>query len=62
MIRPLSDVDLRTVAAYLHGTDEDVRIALSELGFDPQQYPQIRKWLKSISLVFNDTWQWETDE
>jgi hypothetical protein len=57
--RPFTDADLRTLAAYLVGTEEDVDIALSELGFDPHEHPEIREWLGGIGLTFNRKWHWE---
>jgi hypothetical protein len=60
--RPLSDTDLRTLAAYLQGTNANIGIALSELGFDPWEYPEIRRWLNDIGFILTDTWHWETDE
>jgi hypothetical protein len=49
--RPLSKSDLVDLAEYLYGTDESVEIALSELGFDPDSYPEIEDWLREIGLV-----------
>jgi hypothetical protein len=44
--RPLSRADIGTIADYLDGTAEDLGIALSELGFDPCLYGEMRDWLK----------------
>jgi hypothetical protein len=60
-MRPISDTDLRTLAAYLAGTDDDVEVALSEMGFDPWAYPEICEWLAGLGLILNGTWQWEID-
>ena len=52
--RPLSREDIRTIAQYLDGTEEDLRIAVSELGFDPCLYGEgeMRDWLeKEADLV-----------
>jgi hypothetical protein len=46
--RPLYGADIEAIAGYLDGTDEDLEIALSELGFDPCLYEetQLRRWLE----------------
>ncbi len=46
--RPLSNTDIITIAEYLSDTDEDLVIALSELGFDPGLYDEdeMRDWLE----------------
>lgn len=49
--RPLSNEDLRGIAEYLFGTDEELYIALSELGFDPLLYDEMDDWLKEIGLI-----------
>lgn len=43
--RFLLSTDLWTIADYLVGTRASLRTAISELGFDPTQYPKIREWL-----------------
>jgi hypothetical protein len=52
--RPLSHSDIKAIAKYLKGKDEDLEIALSELGLDPCSYNEyeMRNWLKKeASLV-----------
>jgi|WetSurMetagenome_2_1015567.scaffolds.fasta_scaffold551052_2 hypothetical protein len=58
--RPFSMTDLCSLASYIIGTNKNVEIALSELGYDPQQYPHIRKWLAATGVVF-DGHRWKQD-
>jgi hypothetical protein len=59
MIRPISTSDLYKIADYLIGTKKNPRVALSELGFDPQHYSmrEIKQWLCEIGVVYNNTWR-----
>ena len=60
MERPLSTADLQTIAEYLAGTDEELWIAPSELGFDPWRYEEgeVRVWLKQLGLRQDNTGVW----
>ena len=45
--RPLTRRDILDIAAYLIGTDQQLDIAMSELGFDSRRYgKQLRRWLR----------------
>ncbi len=63
LVRPLSESDIRTIADYLAGTDEDLCIAMSELGFDPLLYDEdeMRDWLQAEANLTQhpetDTWK-----
>jgi hypothetical protein len=60
--RPLSRTDIRAIADYLDGTDEDLDIALSELGFDPCLYgeDEMLDWLEEEAglVLCPDTGTW----
>jgi hypothetical protein len=62
--RPLSHADITAIAAYLQGTDEELEIAMSELGFDPCLYMErdLRRWLKREASLSQcrDTRIWRT--
>jgi hypothetical protein len=60
MYRPLSHSDIVDLAEYLFGTEESAEIGLSELGFDPDLYPEIDEWLSEVGLVRDrdsETWR-----
>lgn len=50
MERPISKSDLQAIAAYLEGSEATLAIAVSEMGFDPREYPHMQKWLQEIGL------------
>jgi hypothetical protein len=54
-MRYLSDCELREIARYLNGTKAHLRRALSELGFDPDEYPAMRQWLSQVRLIQSKT-------
>jgi hypothetical protein len=60
--RPLSDTDIRAIADYLDGSDQDLRIAMSELGFAPYRYDEAEmcQWLEDEAGVVQcpDTGTW----
>jgi hypothetical protein len=60
--RPLSRADIKAIAAYLQGTEEELEIAMSKLGFDPSLYTEaeLRDWLKREAGVVQcpDTGVW----
>ena len=49
--RPLDKSNITELAEYLYGTENSAEIALSELGFDPDLYPEIEEWLSELGLV-----------
>jgi len=54
--RPLSTTELHEIAHYLYGTKAHIQVALSELGFDPDDYPDIRRWLsREVGLRQSNT-------
>ncbi len=61
--RPLSYDDLRNIADYLQGSHANLHITLSELGYDPETYPRIRRWLQHdfglIQHPVTHLWQYE---
>jgi hypothetical protein len=60
--RPLSHADIKAIADYLNDTDEDLDIALSELGFDPCLYGEgeMLDWLRDEAGMVRcrDTCTW----
>jgi hypothetical protein len=55
MERPLSHHDIKTIAQYLAGTNKDLNIAISELGFDPCLYEdgEVAYWLRrEANLIY----------
>jgi hypothetical protein len=63
-MRYLSSYELREIASYVYGTRANLRHALSELGFDPDEYPKIRQWLaQEVGVVQSrDTHLWHLRE
>lgn len=63
--RPLSRTDIKTIGDYLDSTDEDLEIALSELGFDPCLYDEgeMLDWLEEEAGLIRctDTGTWHRD-
>jgi len=62
MERPISQNDLRAIADHLEGETE-LSIAVSEMGFDPAEYPHMQRWLQEIGLLtHNGTWYKKVDK
>lgn len=61
MERPISQNDLRAIANHLEGKT-DLTIAVSEMGFDPAEYPHMRKWLREIGLKQDKSTRWYYDK
>lgn len=63
--RPITQADLRELAQTLKGTDEDLWIALSEQGFDPNAYneDELRQWLYEETGIYQeeDSYMWLED-
>jgi hypothetical protein len=61
-LRPLSHADIKAITDYLDGTEEDLDIALSELGFDPCLYGEgeMLDWLRDEAGMVRcrDTGMW----
>lgn len=58
MTRPLSNNDMQDIANYLIGRKAQLALAVSELGFDPSEYPELRVWLLDMGIYQNRTGQW----
>ncbi len=60
--RPLNHTDICTLADYLCGTEEELCIAMSELGFDPNLYDdeELRLWLRrEAGVIQRDDGIWK---
>ncbi len=53
-MRPISNTDLYMIANYLEGTDKDLFIGLSELGYNPNLYSEeeMLYWLSNELSIF----------
>ena len=59
-MRLLSHNDIHAIAEYLIHTDTSLEIGMSELGFDPDEYDEMEKWLWEEYEMFRnpDTCVW----
>ena len=63
-MRYLTRNNILEIAEYLNGND-DLEIALSELGFDPALYDEMEKWLSDEANMVRDPdtgiWRYERE-